>query len=65
MVLAGFLPILVLHVLLFTLGACFRRRYRNRNSIETRHFTEILLMLLFGLPRSFMTYGRLHRLCNP
>src|SRR5262245_39445126 len=48
MVLVGFFPILVLHVL-FTLGACFVVAAATVFYRDVRHFTEILLMLLFWL----------------
>jgi lipopolysaccharide transport system permease protein len=44
----AFFPILVLHVL-FTLGACFVVAAATVFYRDVRHFTEILLMLLFWL----------------
>lgn len=44
----AFFPILVLHVL-FTLGACFAVATATVFYRDVRHFTEILLMLLFWL----------------
>jgi lipopolysaccharide transport system permease protein len=44
----AFFPILVLHVL-FTLGACFVVATATVFYRDVRHFTEILLMLLFWL----------------
>jgi ABC-type polysaccharide/polyol phosphate export permease len=44
----AFFPILVLHVL-FTLGACFVVATATVFYRDIRHFTEILLMLLFWL----------------
>jgi ABC-type polysaccharide/polyol phosphate export permease len=44
----AFFPILALHVL-FTLGACFAAATATVFYRDVRHFTEILLMLLFWL----------------
>src|SRR5262249_34057635 len=44
----AFFPVLLLHVL-FTLGACFVVATATVFYRDVRHFTEILLMLLFWL----------------
>ena len=61
----AFFPILVLHVG-FTLGACFAVATATVFYRDVRHFTEILLMLLFWLtPIIYDIRSIALVICNP